>query len=129
MVSSAGTLFLCKSVKKPNHTTAHGAHWFPAQMAVKFCVPFEPCRSLADLTRGWRAEIFHMMRSMIFVFAIVAVSIIASSTMLRSRSLSIESYAAAMPSLQELHAMAGVNKLPVQQMEDLSVIFPTETRQ
>ena len=70
-----------------------------------------------------------MMRSMIFVFAIVAVSIIASSTMLRSRSLSIESYAAAMPSLQELHTIAGVNKLPVQQMEDLSVIFPTETNQ
>jgi len=69
-----------------------------------------------------------MMRST-FVFAIAAVTIIATSTMLRSRSLSIEPALAAMPSLQELHATAGVDKLPAQHIEDLSVIFPTETKQ
>jgi hypothetical protein len=70
-----------------------------------------------------------MMRSMTFAFAIAAVTIIASSTMLRSRSLSIGSATAAMPSLQELHATAGVDKLPAQHIEDLSVIFPMETKQ
>jgi hypothetical protein len=47
-----------------------------------------------------------MMRSMTFAFAIAAVTIIASLTMLRSRSLSIGSATAAMPSLQKLHATA-----------------------
>jgi hypothetical protein len=70
-----------------------------------------------------------MMRSMTFVFAVAAVTIIASSTMLRSRPLSIEPAMVAMPSLQELHATAGVDKLPAQHIEDLSVIFPTETKQ
>lgn len=70
-----------------------------------------------------------MMRSMTFVFAVAAVTVVASSTMLRSRPLSIEPAMAAMPSLQELHATAGVDKLPAQHIEDLSVIFPTETKQ
>lgn len=70
-----------------------------------------------------------MTRSMAFVFAVAAVTIIASSTMLRSRSLSIEPAMAAMPPLQELHGTAGVDKLPIQRIGDLSVIFPTETNQ
>jgi hypothetical protein len=32
---------------------------------------------------------------------------------------------AAMPSLQELHIMAGVHKLPVQEIEDQSLVYPT----
>jgi hypothetical protein len=70
-----------------------------------------------------------MMRSMTLVFAVAVVTIIASSTMLRSRSLSIVPAMATMPSLQELHATAGADKLPTQHIEDLSVIFPTETKQ
>jgi hypothetical protein len=30
-----------------------------------------------------------------------------------------------MPSLQELHATANVNKLPVQEIEDQSLVYPT----
>jgi hypothetical protein len=46
--------------------------------------------------------------------------------MLRSPSPSIELSAAAMPPLQELHAMAGVHQLPVQDIEDdQSLIYPT----
>jgi hypothetical protein len=30
-----------------------------------------------------------------------------------------------MPPLQELHTMAGVNKLPVQDLEDQSLVYPT----
>jgi len=30
-----------------------------------------------------------------------------------------------MPPLQELHTMAGVNKLPVQEVDDQSLIYPT----
>jgi hypothetical protein len=45
--------------------------------------------------------------------------------MLWSRSPSIELTAAAMPPLQELHTMAGVHKLPVQEIEDQSLVYPT----
>jgi hypothetical protein len=30
-----------------------------------------------------------------------------------------------MPSLLELHTMAGVNKLPTQELEDQSLVYPT----
>jgi hypothetical protein len=50
------------------------------------------------------------------------------TTMLRSRSSSIELLAAAMPPLQELHAMVGVNKLPPEEIEDLSLVFPIVTK-
>jgi hypothetical protein len=33
-----------------------------------------------------------------------------------------------MPSLVELHTMAGVNKLPEQEMEDQSLVYPTGPR-
>ena len=65
-----------------------------------------------------------MMRPMIFAFAVVAL-IAVSATMPRSHSSSIELSAAAMPPLQELHSMAGVDKLPVQDVEDQSLIYPT----
>jgi hypothetical protein len=42
---------------------------------------------------------------------------------LGSRGSSIELSTAAMAPLQELHAMVGVNKLPTQEIEDLSVGF------
>ena len=70
-----------------------------------------------------------MMRSVTIVFVAAAVTIIASSSTLRSRSLSIDSTTAAVPFLQELHATAGVDKLPAQHIEDLSVIFSMETKQ
>jgi hypothetical protein len=67
-----------------------------------------------------------MMRLMIAALAVVAVIAVAS-TLLRSRSSVIELSAgsAAMPSLLELHAAAGVHKLPVQDIEDQSLVYPT----
>jgi hypothetical protein len=65
-----------------------------------------------------------MMRPIIS--AVAAAALIAVGTfMLRSRSPSIELSAAAMPPLQELHVMAGVSKLPVQDIEDQSLVYPT----
>ncbi len=67
-----------------------------------------------------------MMRLMIAALAVVAV-IAGSSLLLRSRSSGIELSAgtAAMPSLLELHVAAAVHKLPVQDIEDQSLIYPT----
>jgi hypothetical protein len=67
-----------------------------------------------------------MVRIMISAIAAVALIGVAVSV-LRSRPASIELSAttAAMPSLLELHTMAGVNKLPMQEMEDQSLVYPT----
>jgi hypothetical protein len=67
-----------------------------------------------------------MMRMMIIALAVVAV-VAGSSVLLRSRSSVNELSAgtAAMPSLLELHAAAGVHKLPVQDIEDQSLVYPT----
>jgi hypothetical protein len=67
-----------------------------------------------------------MMRLMISALAVVAM-IVAATTVLRSRPAAIELSAAtaAMPTLQELHTMAGVNALPAQEVEDQSLVFPT----
>jgi hypothetical protein len=68
-----------------------------------------------------------MMRLVISAVA-VAVLIAVGTFTLRSRSPSIELSAAAMPPLQELHVMAGVSKLPVQDIEDQSLVYPTAGR-
>ena len=66
-----------------------------------------------------------MKRAM--VPAIVFVALIGAALMLRSRPAQTElsATAAAMPSLLELHTMAGVNKLSMQEMEDQSLVYPT----
>jgi lysylphosphatidylglycerol synthetase-like protein (DUF2156 family) len=58
-----------------------------------------------------------MMRMTIAVAALIVVA----TTMLRSRSSSIELSTAAKPPLQGLHSMVGVNNLPTEQIEDLSL--------
>jgi len=65
-----------------------------------------------------------MMRPIISAVAVAAL-IAVTISVLRSNSSSIELSTAAMPSLQELHAMANVNKLPVQEIEDQSLVYPT----
>jgi hypothetical protein len=65
-----------------------------------------------------------MTRRTLAAIAVVALIVVAT-TMLRSRSPSIELSTAAMPSLQELHTMAGIHKLPVQEIEDQSLVYPT----
>jgi hypothetical protein len=69
-----------------------------------------------------------MMRPMISGFAVVALAAVAT-LVLWSPSPSVELSAAAMPSLQELHVMAGVHKLPVQDIGDQSLVYPTATKQ
>jgi hypothetical protein len=62
--------------------------------------------------------------------AIVAIALIVVATFVRwPRAPSIELSTAAMPSLEDFHTIAGVNKLPVQDTEDQSLIYPTGTKQ
>jgi hypothetical protein len=68
-----------------------------------------------------------MKRLMIGAFAAVALFATATA-MLQSRSTELSAGTAAMPSLQELHTAAGVNKLPIEEFEDMSLVYPTKTR-
>jgi hypothetical protein len=63
----------------------------------------------------------------VVVSAIVLVAVIGAGLVLRSRPAAVELSAAtaAMPSLLELHTMAGVDKLPTQELEDHSLVYPT----
>ena len=45
-----------------------------------------------------------------------------------ARSTELSAGTAAMPSLQELHTAAGVNKLPIEEFEDMSLVYPTKTK-
>ena len=63
-----------------------------------------------------------MIRTLVAALAILAV-VVLGGELLVSRPASLEQSTAAMPSLEELHAMAGVHKLPLQDVEDQSLIF------
>ena len=63
------------------------------------------------------------MRLLTSAFAAITLIVVATS-MLLPRAPSIELSTAAMPSLEEFHTMAGVNKLPVQDIDDQSLIYP-----
>jgi hypothetical protein len=61
--------------------------------------------------------------------AFAAVALFAAATaMLRSRSTEPSARTAGMPSLQELHTAAGVNTLPIEEFEDMSLVHPTKTK-
>jgi hypothetical protein len=68
-----------------------------------------------------------MMRVVISAVAAVGLILVATS-LLRSRPPSIALSTAAMPPLQELHSMAGVNTLLVQEIDDQSLVYPTGTK-
>jgi hypothetical protein len=70
-----------------------------------------------------------MKRTTISAFAVVLL-LVAATTMLRSHSLSAArtAGAAGMPSLQELHTAAGVNKLPSEDIEDMSLVYSNPTK-
>jgi hypothetical protein len=67
-----------------------------------------------------------MKRLMISTFAAVAL-LAAATTLLPSRSPATSVTGGMMP-LQELYAAADVNKLPIQEFEDQSLVFSTPTR-
>jgi hypothetical protein len=68
-----------------------------------------------------------MKRQMISALATIAL-VAAAAAMLRSHSTELSAATAAMPSLQELHTAAGVNKLPNQEIEDQALIFPNAAK-
>jgi hypothetical protein len=70
-----------------------------------------------------------MKRLMISSFAAVAL-LAAATTMLRSHSPSTDRPVgtAGMPSLRELQSAAGVNKLPIEEFEDQSLVYSTVTK-
>jgi hypothetical protein len=65
-----------------------------------------------------------MMRLTISAIAVAALIVVAIS-LPHSRSPSLALSSAAMPSLLELHSAVGVNALPVQEIEDQSLVYPT----
>jgi hypothetical protein len=67
-----------------------------------------------------------MKRLMIPTFAAVAL-FAAATAMLWSPSTKLSAGIAAMPSLHELHIAAGVNKLPIEDVEDMSLVYATVT--
>jgi hypothetical protein len=69
-----------------------------------------------------------MTRSLVVVLAILAL-VVVGGELLSPRPDLLEEAAAAMPSLQQLHAMADVHKLPVQDIEDQSLIYPTAAKE
>jgi hypothetical protein len=66
-----------------------------------------------------------MKRLMIRAFAAI-VLFAAATAMLRSPSTELAAGIAAMPSLQELHTAAAVNKLPIEGFEDMSLVYSTK---
>jgi hypothetical protein len=65
-----------------------------------------------------------MTRSLVIAFAILAL-VVVGGELLSPRPDALEEATAAMPSLQELHSMASVHKLPLQDIEDQSLMYPT----
>jgi len=69
-----------------------------------------------------------MKRLMIATFAVVALFAATTATaMLWSPSTKLSAGTAAMPSLHELHIAAGANKLPIEDFEDMSLVYSTVT--
>ena len=66
-----------------------------------------------------------MKRILICALAALAV-FIAGTSMLRSHASSTGKQASSMMSLQEMHALAGVDKLPRLELEDRSLVFPAD---
>jgi hypothetical protein len=65
-----------------------------------------------------------MTRSFAVGFAILLL-VVLGGELISPRPAALEQATAAMPSLQELHAAAGVHKLPLQDIDDQSLMFPS----
>jgi hypothetical protein len=68
-----------------------------------------------------------MKRLIISAFASVAL-LAAATAMQRFHSTELAAGPAAMPSTQELHSAAAANKLPVEEFEDMSLVYSTATK-
>jgi hypothetical protein len=69
-----------------------------------------------------------MTRFLVASFVVLAL-VVAAATIFRGQPRAVELSTAAMPSLVELHTMAGVHRLPDQDIDDQSLIFPAKTKQ
>jgi hypothetical protein len=69
-----------------------------------------------------------MMRLTIPVFAVIVVAAVVVMTRWPSTSAEIAAGTAAMPSLLELHAAAGVHKLPVQEIDDQALVYTAQQK-
>jgi hypothetical protein len=65
-----------------------------------------------------------MTRSFAVAVAILLL-VVVGGELLSPRPAALEQATAAMPSLQELHATAGVHKLPLQDIDDQALMFPS----
>ena len=66
----------------------------------------------------------------LMISALAAVALFAATTataMLWSPSTKLSAGTAAMPSLHELHTAAGVNTLPIEDVEAMSLVYSTVT--
>ena len=69
------------------------------------------------------------MKRLMIIPTLAAVALIAAAiAMHRSPSTKLSAGTAAMPSLHELHIAAGVNKLPIEDVEDMSLVYSTVTK-
>ena len=69
-----------------------------------------------------------MKRLMIATFAAVALFAATTATaMLWSPSTKLPAETAAMPSLHQLHIAAAAHKLPIEDFEDMSLVYSTAT--
>jgi hypothetical protein len=65
----------------------------------------------------------------LMVSAVAAATLLAGTAgILRSHSHPTNVGTAGLPTMQELHLSANVNKLPVEDFEDRSLVFPRETK-
>jgi hypothetical protein len=71
-------------------------------------------------------RVLPMRRLMISAFASVA--LFAAATAMQRPPPTELSAGTAMPSLQELHTAAGVNRLPIEDFEDMSLVYSTVTK-
>jgi hypothetical protein len=63
------------------------------------------------------------------ISALVTIALIAAGTAMQgSPSTELSARTAAMPSLQELHTAAGANNLPIEEFEDMSLVYSTITK-
>jgi hypothetical protein len=66
---------------------------------------------------------------LLMISAFAAVALFAAATsMLRSNLPSNDGRASGMPSLQELQSTADVNKLPIEEFEDRSLVYSNEKK-
>ena len=66
------------------------------------------------------------MRRLIISTLVSAALFAAAIAMLRSPATELTAGTVAMPSLQELHTAAHVKKLPIEEFEDMSLVYSTK---